>query len=137
MVLILMIFAHIVDDYYLQGILAKMKQKKWWDENAPKNTEALDEIDKQKIRPMYKYDYIMALMIHALSWAIMIILPILLASNWDPHWCVYIMLCVNWAIHSIVDDAKANKMKINLIADQCIHLAQILVTWAIWVVTAL
>ena len=28
--LLLMIFAHIVDDYYLQGILASMKQKSWW-----------------------------------------------------------------------------------------------------------
>lgn len=30
-----MIFCHIVDDYYLQGCLAKMKQKKWWEENCP------------------------------------------------------------------------------------------------------
>lgn len=29
--LLLMIFAHIIDDYYLQGILAHMKQKVWWD----------------------------------------------------------------------------------------------------------
>lgn len=27
-ILALMIFCHIVDDYYLQGILAQMKQKK-------------------------------------------------------------------------------------------------------------
>jgi hypothetical protein len=25
-----MCFCHIVDDYYLQGILASMKQKNWW-----------------------------------------------------------------------------------------------------------
>ena len=30
-----MLFLYIVDDYYLQGILASMKQKKWWKENAP------------------------------------------------------------------------------------------------------
>ena len=42
-ILITMIFCHIVDDYYSQGILASMKQKEWWIKNAP---------DKQ-----YKYDY--------------------------------------------------------------------------------
>ena len=30
-ILILMLFAHIVDDYYLQGWLASAKQKKWWE----------------------------------------------------------------------------------------------------------
>ena len=33
--LLLMIFCHIVDDYYLQGWLALAKQKKYWQENAP------------------------------------------------------------------------------------------------------
>lgn len=32
--LLLMIFLHIVDDYYLQGILASMKQKEWWNKAA-------------------------------------------------------------------------------------------------------
>ena len=44
MIFLTMIFLHIVDDYYLQGILAQMKQKKFWKEQAP------DEL--------YKYDYI-------------------------------------------------------------------------------
>ncbi len=48
-VLLSMIFLHIVDDYYLQGILASMKQKSWWEENAPQR--------------LYKYDYIVALTI--------------------------------------------------------------------------
>ena len=33
--LIIMVFLHIVDDYYLQGVLATMKQKDWWIKNAP------------------------------------------------------------------------------------------------------
>lgn len=57
-----MIFFHIVDDYYLQGWLASAKQKKWWEENAP--------------QPLYKYDYIWALLMHSFSWAFMIMLPI-------------------------------------------------------------
>lgn len=113
-----MLFAHIVDDYYLQGVLAKMKQKSWWENNAP---------DK-----LYKYDYIVALICHALSWAVMITFPILFASAWNPHWAVYLMLGVNLAIHAVVDDLKANKKKINLIADQSIHFVQIIVTWCIW-----
>lgn len=117
-VLILMLFAHIVDDYYLQGVLAKMKQKSWWENNAP---------DKS-----YKYDYVPALICHALSWAVMITLPILFATAWNPHWAVYLMLGVNLAIHASVDDLKANKHKINLIADQSIHFAQIIITWCIW-----
>lgn len=117
-VLILMLFAHIVDDFYLQGILASMKQKGWWKEKAP---------DK-----LYKHDYIVALIIHALSWAIMITLPILFVSAWNPHWAVYLMLGVNLTIHAVVDNLKANKKKINLIADQSIHFVQIIVTWCIW-----
>lgn len=117
-VLLLMIFAHIVDDYYLQGILANLKQKKWWQEHYP------DE--------KYKNDFCMALIIHALSWAIMITLPILLASAWNPHWIVYLMLGVNLIVHSIVDDLKANKRRINLIVDQSIHIIQIIVTWGVW-----
>ena len=39
-----MIFCHIVDDYYLQGKLASMKQKSWWEKNAPDR--------------LYKYDYL-------------------------------------------------------------------------------
>lgn len=117
-VLVLMLFAHIVDDYYLQGVLAKMKQKSWWENNAP---------DK-----LYKYDYIPALICHALSWAVMITLPILFASAWQPHWAVYLIFGINVAIHAVVDDLKANEHKINLIADQSIHLVQIIATWCIW-----
>ena len=43
LMLILMIFCHIVDDYYLQGWLASAKQKEWWNKNAPD--------------PLYKNDY--------------------------------------------------------------------------------
>ena len=117
-VLALMIFAHIVDDYYLQGILAKMKQKSWWEQNAP------DE--------KYKNDYKIALMCHAWSWAIMITIPIFLATAFHPHWCAYFLMAANVIIHAIVDDLKANKKKINLVIDQNIHFAQVIITWLIW-----
>ena len=114
-VILLMIFCHIVDDYYLQGILASMKQKKWWKENAPD--------DKQ-----YRYDYIWALIIHAFSWAFMIMLPIAFVMNFEIDILFGIIFVINVVIHAIVDNEKANKFRINLWVDQLIHLAQILGT---------
>lgn len=114
--LFLMIFAHIFDDYYKQGILASMKQKAWWKENAPD--------------AMYRFDYIAALIAHSFSWAFMITLPIALVhfSTLDPL-AYGIALLANMVIHAIIDDLKANKKKINLIVDQSAHLVQIFVTW--------
>ena len=65
-ILFFMIFMHIADDYYLQGWLASAKQKKWWEQNAPQQ--------------IYKHDYIMALIMHSLSWAFMILLPIAISQ---------------------------------------------------------
>lgn len=119
--LIFMIFAHITDDYYLQGWLASAKTKNWWKKNAP---------DK-----LYSKDYIMALFCHSLSWSIMIFLPILIYSLYnqiDLNW-FYLVLPINLIIHAIIDDLKANKFKINLIIDQSIHFIQIFITWLIFV----
>lgn len=111
-VILLMVFCHIVDDYYLQGILASMKQKKWWKENAPD--------DKH-----YRYDYIWALIIHAFSWAFMIMLPIALVMNFEIDILFGIIFVMNVVIHAVVDNEKANKFRINLWVDQLIHIAQI------------
>ena len=115
MIFLTMIFLHIVDDYYLQGILAQMKQKKFWKEQAP------DEL--------YKYDYIWALIIHAFSWTFMIMLPLIFVSPISPAF--YVIFVVNLAVHAYVDNLKANKHKINLWQDQLIHLAQIILTFII------
>ena len=68
-VVLLMIFCHIVDDYYLQGWLASAKQKKYWKENAPEK--------------LYRYDYIWALIMHSFSWSFMIMLPIAFIKQFD------------------------------------------------------
>ena len=115
MIFLTMIFLHIVDDYYLQGILAQMKQKKFWKEQAP------DEL--------YKYDYIWALIMHAFSWAFMIMLPLIFVSPISPAF--YVIFVVNLAVHAYVDNLKANKHKINLWQDQLIHLTQIILTFII------
>lgn len=122
-VLLAMIFCHIVDDYYLQGWLASAKQKSWWEKNAPKK--------------LYRNDYIMALFIHSFSWSFMIVIPIiayLLISGIGLQEWLVIPYFMNMAIHCIVDDLKANKRRINLIQDQCIHLVQILITWAAFMI---
>ena len=120
--LLSMLFFHIVDDYYLQGWLASAKQKSWWEKNNP--------------NPLYKNDYIVALYEHAFSWTFMIHLP-LIAMIIITGKCVLLPLFIflfmtNWGIHIITDDAKANKMRINLIQDQLIHVSQIMLTWIIY-----
>ena len=119
--LIFILLAHIVDEYYLQGWLASAKTKNWWEKNAPNK--------------LYSKDYIMALFCHSLSWSIMVFLPILIYSLYnqiDLNW-FYLVLPINLIIHAVIDDLKANKFKINLIIDQCIHFMQIFITWLIFV----
>ena len=108
-----MIFFHIVDDYYLQGWLASAKQKQWW-KNAP--------------QPLYKYDYIWALLMHSFSWAFMIMLPIAVALSFNISWFFLVYFLLNVFVHALVDDLKANRKKINLWQDQLIHMWQIAVT---------
>ena len=118
-ILLAMLFCHIVDDYYLQGWLASAKQKKWWEQNSPKE--------------LYKKDYIMALACHSFSWTFMIMLPLAVVMTGDLGW-LFIAYPVNMFIHMIVDDLKANKGKINLIVDQLIHVGQIILTFVIYLI---
>ena len=112
-----MIFLHIVDDYYCQGLLTNLKQRKWWEENAP---------DK-----MYRYDYIWALLMHSFSWSFMVMLPLALFVKFEIGIPWLIVFAANIAIHGFVDHLKANKRVINLWTDQIIHIAQIGITFAI------
>lgn len=116
-VLLFMIFMHIVDDYYLQGILAKMKQKSWWKEVAP------DEL--------YRKDYIVALLMHSLSWAFCIMLPVAIFYNFSIDFWFILMYTLNFITHAYVDNLKANKFSINLIEDQTVHIFQVIETWMI------
>ena len=113
MIILIMIFLHIVDDYYLQGILAQMKQKQFWKENAP------DEL--------YKDDYICALITHSFSWTFMIMLPILITMGTTNIPFSIVFVC-NMIVHGATDHLKANVRVINLCQDQLIHLSQIITT---------
>lgn len=115
-IFLLMVFLHIVDDYYLQRILASMKQKGWWEENAPQE--------------LYKYDYIWALIMHSFSWAFMVMLPVMFITN---NIIMYLLVfIVNLAIHAFTDHVKANLKRINLWVDQLIHIGQIICTFLIF-----
>ena len=118
-ILLFMIMMHIVDDYYLQGILASMKQKSWWKKQA-------------NYKDKYSNDYLIALMMHAFSWAFCIMLPIAINLKFEVDAFFAIMLGVNFMIHAIVDNFKANELKINLVQDQTIHIIQILITFAVF-----
>ena len=110
-IVLLMIFCHIVDDYYLQGWLASAKQKKWWQEHAPAK--------------LYKYDYLWALIMHSFSWAFMIMLPIAFSMSFQVDFLFCIVFMCNAFVHAVTDNEKANKFTINLWTDQLIHLWQI------------
>lgn len=116
--LFIMIFFHIIDDFLLQSqsVLGTMKQKNWWKENSPNK--------------LYRYDYIIALIMHAFSWSFMIMLPIAVILQFDISSILYLYI-TNAVIHGIVDHIKANCLKINLITDQIIHLFQIFGTYYI------
>ena len=114
-VILWMIFFHVVADYNLQGWLASAKQKSYWEQNAP---------DK-----LYKYDYIMALIMHSISWTFMIMLPIAYIQNFAINVAFVIVFIFNVLFHALVDDLKANRNMINLWQDQLAHMGQILITF--------
>ena len=116
-----MIFCHILDDFCFQGWLASAKQKEWWEKNAPE--------------PLYRFDYICALIMHSASWSFVITVPLKVystAMHFGNGWILAIMFLVNAAIHAIIDDLKANKKKINLVIDQSLHIIQILITFIVY-----
>lgn len=116
-----MIFCHILDDFCFQGWLASAKQKEWWEKNAPE--------------PLYRFDYICALIMHSVSWSFVITVPLKVystAMHFGNGWILAIMFLVNATIHAIIDDLKANKKKINLVIDQSLHIIQILITFTVY-----
>lgn len=116
LIFFIMLFCHIVDDYYLQGILASMKQKTWW-----RKQEGYSE--------KYTDDWFIALFMHAFSWAFMInLIFIILKINAT---FIILSIIINCIIHMIVDHLKANVKIMNLVGDQYIHICQIWITFVI------
>ena len=110
-VLILMLLAHFFADFHLQGILADMKQEKWWNNSK------------------YKHDYLAALAIHSAEWTLWMMIPLFLLPHFDLGMFL-LLAALNIVVHSLTDNSKANYRDISLVQDQVIHLAQITFTYA-------
>ena len=118
------IFFPIIADFNIQGILAQMKQKSFYEQY------------RYKVN-LYRYDHIVALLMHSFSWTFMIHIPgimyLILMGKWsmfENEWTVYlIFFIVHMIIHALTDHAKANWYLINLVMDQTIHILQIIIIW--------
>lgn len=116
-ILLGMIFCHILADFNLQGCLANLKQKLYWTKYSKK----------------YRDDWIIALILHSFFWSFAIVIPYIIYyiyNNFNVT-IIIIAIIINTIIHSIIDNLKCNKFKINLIQDQLLHLVQIIITWLI------
>lgn len=123
-VLLLMFLFDIIDDFVLQPIcLSKLKQKRYWIEECKKYNLNISKYDT---------DYITALLIHGLSWSIMIHVPLMFLGGIRDDFFLLLSVLFNAVIHAIIDNLKANKLKINLDIDQCLHGLQILITWIVF-----
>lgn len=120
-ILLLMFFCHIVDDFSLQGKFSFLKQKSWWIKACND-----DGLNYEK----YKNDYKIALFEHSLEWSIAIILPPIFILNAN-GWILLVCVIINTIIHYIIDNAKANQLRLNLIQDQLLHFIQIIITFLI------
>jgi hypothetical protein len=121
-IMIAMFFLHIVDDFYIQGVLAQFKQKSWWEKNYPQD--------------LYKNDYKIALIEHGFSWTFCIMLPIVFyyyINNIEFSMLFFFCLFLNVITHALIDHMKANLYMISLSVDQMLHFYQIFLTWLILV----
>jgi hypothetical protein len=115
-VFLLMLFMHILDDFHFQGCLANLKQKSWWATNAPD--------------PKYKHDWVPALLAHVITWSMLIMLPCVYFLD-SPVWLVLPLFLFNCGVHFFIDNLKCNRLVINLIEDQLLHLSQIILTFLV------
>ena len=123
-ILLSMIFLHIVDDFYLQGPLAKFKQKTFWNEYMKDGYT----------RELYKYDWFISLLLHAFSWTFSIHIPIFIAYYSKLNSVILIIeFIITMIIHAFIDNLKANRKAIGLLTDQVFHLIQIIIIFIIYI----
>lgn len=114
------VLLHIIDDFVLQPIcLSKLKQREWWIEECKKNCFKFD---------YYQNDYRCALLIHSISWTLMMMMPLIIFGDYL-IWHYLLLIIINIVIHYITDDLKANRYILNLVQDQIIHFIQIFLTY--------
>lgn len=116
---------HVIDDFGLQHFthLNELKQKTWWIEQCYV-AKKYNNIETS----IYKYDYIVCLILHAFKWSCLTILPGLLIIGFPSTIVLALLIFFNTIFHALIDDLKANRFSINLIQDQVAHILQIIVT---------
>ena len=133
-IFIAMILLHILEDFHLQGILASMKQKSWWQSECVKLGIIYDS-------SKYRHDYVVSLIIHALENSIFIILPLIIDGlittfTTNPNNNLFIswvfIIFANTAAHAIIDDFKCNSKGISLIVDQILHFIFIILFFSLY-----
>lgn len=113
--LTLMVLMHVVEDFHLQGRMADMKQKAFWEPYGEK----------------YAWDHVPALLLHGFEWSVLVAMPIMLAEGFGlPAW-FYGAVALNGLVHSYVDHLKCNRLRISLVQDQCIHMMQVVALLAV------
>lgn len=105
LLLLLMFFSHLIADYNLQGILADLKQRSWWNL----------KFSRAFVQDHYPIDYITALIEHSFMWSTCIMIPLLVYSlfvPYNPHAIVYFCSAIltNTGFHAIIDHQKRTKV---------------------------
>jgi hypothetical protein len=133
--LMMMVALHVFADFHLQGILANMKQQRWWEkqecefvkEMIDRGADRVDWVSCEK-------DYIPALLLHAFEWSFIVCIPLMYFVGFT--WQGACLVLLNAAMHAYVDDLKCNQLQVSLVTDQLCHLVQILCTLALWTMYA-
>ena len=133
-ILLLMLLMHYIEDFHLQGCLANLKQKEWWKKQINENPKIHTVFEYS----IYKNDYKMSLFAHSIENALFVMLPLMidlliselvtdyLRNTWIFFVPAIALICVS---HYVIDNLKANEMKINLIKDQILHIIFILIVF--------
>lgn len=126
-IFLLIIFLHIIADFNLQGILSSLKQKRFWiRKNIEKECFEICSAKTFALEHKYRFDYWVALFIHSFMWIFIVMLPVAFKMNFNINFAFILLFILNLIIHVVVDDLKANKLKISLLEDQGFHLLQLL-----------
>ena len=133
-IFIAMVLLHILEDFHLQGILANMKQKSWWQSECVKLGITYDS-------SKYRHDHVISLIVHALENSIFITLPLIIDGliatlTTNPNNSLFIgwafIIFANTVVHTIIDDFKCNSKGINLIVDQILHFIFIILFFSLY-----
>lgn len=133
-IFIAMVLLHILEDFHLQGILANMKQKSWWQSECVKLGITYES-------SKYRRDHVVSLIVHALENSIFITLPLIIDGliatfTTNPNNSLFIgwafIIFANTVVHAIIDDFKCNSKGINLIVDQILHFIFIILFFSLY-----